>query len=190
MAKIRVHPPLVIDELVVREYTMDDLQLLDDAIVTNREYLLPWIGPWILKEPIGLDARRALLAEWVEKYPVDGADQAIGIFCAGQLVGGTGLHDRNEPHDVEVGYWVDEEWQGRGIATRVTKALTDYAFRFPEVHRVLLKHNIDNLKSRRIPEKLGFSIIDNTGACSCGDEPHTSWAVTREQWLAREGVVL
>lgn len=190
MAKIRVHPPLVIDELVVREYTMDDLQLLDDAIVSNREYLLPWIGPWIQQEPIGLDARRALLSEWVEKYPVEGANQAIGIFCAGQLVGGTGLHDRNEPHDVEIGYWVDEEWQGRGIATRVTKALTDYAFRFPEVHRVLLKHKVDNIRSRRIPEKLGFVQLPSLPDCDCGEGEHTNWGVTREQWIAREGVSL
>lgn len=188
MAKVRVHPPLVIDDLVVREYTMDDLHLLDDAITQNRLYLLPWVGDWIQKEPIGIDARRALLADWVEKYPVEGANQAIGIFCAGQLIGGTGLHDRNAPHDVEVGYWVDEEWQGRGIATRVTEALVDYAFRFPEVHRVLLKHRPENLKSRRIPEKLGFVQIDDSATCACGDVEHVAWAVTREQWIARKGV--
>lgn len=188
MAKVRVHPPLVIDELVVREYTMDDLRLLDDAITHNRLYLLPWVGDWIQKEPIGLDARRALLEEWVAAYPEKGADQPIGIFCADQLVGGTGLHDRNGPNDIEIGYWVDEEWQGRGIATRVSAALVDFAFRSPEVHRVLLKHRSENLKSRRIPEKLGFEQIDDSTSCSCGDVEHVAWAVTREQWRAREGV--
>lgn len=188
MAKVRVHPPLVIDELVVREYTMDDLHLLDDAITNNRLYLLPWVGPWIQKEPIGIDARRALLAEWVTNYEVEGANQPIGIFCAGQLVGGTGLHDRNEPGDVEIGYWVDEEWQGRGIATRVTKALTDYAFRFPEVQRVVLKHLVNNERSRRIPEKLGFVRIPDLPSCDCGEGEHVNWAVTRAQWIAREGV--
>lgn len=188
MAKVRVHPPLVVDELVVREYTMDDLGLLDDAITSNRLYLLPWVGDWIQKEPIGIDARREVLEEWVSAYPDKGADQPIGIFCGDQLVGGTGLHDRNGPNDVEVGYWVDEEWQGRGIAPRVTAALVDYAFRSPEVHRVLLKHRTENDRSRRIPEKLGFHITENTGDCTCGDVPHVTWEVTREQWLAREGV--
>lgn len=188
MAIVRVHPPLVIDELVVREYTMDDLGLLDDAIVTNRLYLLPWVGDWIKAEPIGLEERERRLQEWVARYPEKGADQPIGIFCAGQLVGGTGLHDRNEPSDVEVGYWIDETWQGRGIASRVTTALTDLALRTDGVERVLIKHRVENIRSQRIPEKLGFVRIPNLADCACGEGEHVTWAVTREQWRAREGV--
>lgn len=190
MARVRVHPPLVVDELVVREYTLDDLRLLDDAITSNRLYLLPWVGDWIDKEPIGLEARRSLLEAWVADYPEKGADQPIGIFCADQLVGGAGLHDRNGPHDVEVGYWVAEEWQGRGIATRVATALVEYAFRHPEVHRVLLKHRTENHRSRRIAEKLGFLQTFESLSCACGDVEHLAWATTREQWFAREGVGL
>lgn len=190
MAKVRVQQPLVVDELIIREYTMDDLDVLDHAITHNRLYLLPWIGPWIESEPIGIERRRELLQQWIAEYPEMGADHPIGIFCGDQLVGSTGLHDRNEPNDVEIGYWVDEEWQGRGIATRVTKALTDYAFRFPHVDRVVLKHRPDNLKSRRIPEKLGYVQLAELSDCGCGDGDHTNWGVTREQWWAREGIDL
>lgn len=186
MAKVRVHPPLIVDELVVREYTMDDLQVLDSAIVQNRLYLVPWVGEWIAKEPIGLEARRVLLAEWIKEYEHKGADHPIGIFCGAALVGGTGLHDRNGPHDVELGYWVDEDWQGRGIATRISAALIAHAFCFPEVERVLLKHRPENLKSRRIPEKLGFTQIESDSRCACGDVEHVTWELTRKQWVTRE----
>lgn len=183
MARIRIHPPVNVDELVIREYRMDDLEALDAAIVRNREYLLPWIGPWIKAEPIGLDARRALLQEWVDTY-ADGADNPVGIFIGDEFVGGTGLHDRNQPGDVEIGYWVDEAQQGKGIATRVTAALLALAFTAPAVERFLLVHNLGNDKSRRIPEKLGFREVPGTHECS-GDAAKM-WEFTRAMWDARE----
>lgn len=182
MARIRIHPPVTVDELTIREYRMADLDALDAAIVRNREYLLPWIGPWIKAEPIGIEARRALLQSWVDSY-VDEADNPVGIFIGDELVGSTGLHDRNEPDDVEIGYWVDERHQGLGIATRVTAALLEFAFASPGIARFLLIHNTGNVKSRRIPEKLGFREVPGTHECS--DAPATMWEFTRDMWDAR-----
>ena len=165
MARVRIDPPIVIDELTIREYRMDDLAALDASIVRNREYLLPWIGPWIKAEPIGIERRRALLEEWVGSYAT-GADNPVGIFIGDDLVGGTGLHDRNAPADVEIGYWVDEAHQKRGMATRVSAALVARAFENPAVDRILIKHDPRNLLSRRIPEKLGFTIVQGDGNAS------------------------
>ena len=182
MARIRIHPPVHVDELTIREYRMDDLEQLDAAIVRNRDYLAPWIGPWIKAEPIGLDARRALLQSWVDSYEA-GDDNPIGIFIGRELVGSTGLHDRNEPDDVEIGYWVDQAHQGVGIARRVTAALMVSAFAEPTVQRFLLIHNLDNQKSRRVPEQLGFRIVP--GDHTCSDAAATMWEFTRDMWEAR-----
>ena len=176
MARVRVHPPLIVDELTIREFRMDDVQALDDAIVRNLPYLRPWLGPWINAEPIGIERRQELMQSWVDSY-ASGGDHAIGIFINDQLVGGTGLHDRNAPADVEIGYWVDEGFQGRGIATRVTRALTDFALQHEEVERVLIIHAANNDKSRRIPERLGFVEIPSVG--ECGGAPGVTWAMTR-----------
>lgn len=181
MAQVRIHPPISVDELLVREYRMDDLAVLDSAIVRNREHLLPWVGDWIKAEPIGMERRRELLQSWVESYEA-GAGNTLGIFLGDQLVGGTGLHDRNGEHDVEVGYWVDPAYEGRGIATRVTRALMERAFASPAVERVLLIHNEDNAKSRRIPEKLGFREVP--GVHMCGETPGVMWEFTRAMWTA------
>ncbi len=183
MARVRIHPPVHVDELVIREYRMDDLEQLDAAIVRNRDYLAPWIGPWIEAEPIGLEARRALLQSWVDSYAM-GADNPIGIFVGNELVGGTGLHDRNEPEDVEIGYWVDEAHQGSGIARRVTAALLELAFREPTVQRFLLIHKVDNAKSRRVPEQLGFRIVPGEHTCSAAEA--SMWEFTRDMWEPRD----
>lgn len=108
----------------------------------------------------------------------------LGVFRGDELVGGAGLHDRNEPADVEISYWLVEEWRGKGIATRVTRALTDLAFTSPGVQRVLIKHLPDNERSARIPVRLGFRRIPNMGDCdSCGDVEHVTWALTRDEWM-------
>lgn len=180
MARVRIDPPVLIDELVIREYRMDDLEALDAVIVRNREYLLPWVGDWIKDEPIGLERRREVLQGWIDSYAA-GADNPVGVFLGDELVGGTGLHDRNEPADVEIGYWVDERSEGRGIATRVSAAMVERAFASPDVERVLIVHNADNVKSMRIPEKLGFHVIDLPR--QCGEAPAVVWALARAEWL-------
>lgn len=179
MARVRIHPPITVDELTIREYRMEDLGMLDAAIVRNREYLLPWIGPWIKDEPVGIDRRREILQGWIDTY-AGGADNPVGIFVGDELVGGTGLHDRNQPGDLEIGYWVDEQRQGSRIATRASAALVDFAFGHPQVDRILIIHDLDNAKSRRVPEHLGFGEIESLA--ECGQRPGVTWALTRQQW--------
>lgn len=47
--------------------------------------------------------------------------------------------------------------QGRGVATRVAAALVDLVFNETDLDAVYLANDIENLASRRIPEKLGFT---------------------------------
>ncbi len=84
---------------------------------------------------------------------------------------------------MEIGYWVDEAQQGRGIATRVSAALMEFAFAHPEVERVLIKHKLGNAKSGRVPEKLGFALIP--GDQTCGEDPGLAWEYTRAMWEQR-----
>ena len=182
MARVRVSPPLHVDELTIREYTLADVPALDAAIGRNVEYLRPWIGPWIHNEPLGLERRTELMEQWLAEYTENKAE-AIGIFEGDELVGSTGIHDRNGPADVELGYWVDQTKQGRGIATRVCRALMDLAFSHEDVQRVLIAHNAPNRKSRRVPEKLGFRQVPPEH-CGCGPDT-VLWEYTREMWEAQ-----
>ncbi len=158
MAVVPVPDPLEAEGLVLRHVRLCDLDVLHEAVIRNREYLRPWVGQWILREPVSREARRHQIEEWIQEYPT-GRGRNI-IAENGEFRGMAGLHDRNGPRDVEVGYWVDEIHQGRGVATRATRALTRLALAHPDVDRVVLRHLVDNQPSRRIPEKLGFTLVD------------------------------
>jgi len=56
----------------------------------------------------------------------------------------------------ELGYWLDPEHRGRGIVTRSTARLTDYAFTDQDCNRVVLHCAVGNVKSRAVAERLGF----------------------------------
>lgn len=57
----------------------------------------------------------------------------------------------------EIGYWIGLPHQGRGYVTRASRALTAYALGQLDVRRVLVRCAVDNLRSRRIPERMGFA---------------------------------
>ena len=138
-------------EILCRPFTVDDAPALHEAILASIEHLRPWM-PWAALEPLTLEQRTAWIA--------GGAD-AIGIFLPdGAVVGGTGLHDRlGDPAGREIGYWVRDGWTGRGIATAAARQMVQRAFAIDGVSYVEIHHDKANLASRRVPEKLGFTLI-------------------------------
>ena len=55
-----------------------------------------------------------------------------------------------------IGYWLGEEFQGRGTMTESVRTLADHAIRIWELNRVEIRAAVENWRSRRIPERLGF----------------------------------
>jgi ribosomal-protein-alanine N-acetyltransferase len=59
----------------------------------------------------------------------------------------------------DVGYWVDRERNGRGLATRALEALIAEAFGRHGLHRLAAGVLPDNLASRRVLERNGFEVV-------------------------------
>jgi ribosomal-protein-serine acetyltransferase len=73
-------------------------------------------------------------------------------------VGIIGLNRLDRFHkQTEIGYWLAEECQGRGIMTACCRTLVDFVFREYGLHRVEIRAAVGNTKSRAIPERLGFT---------------------------------
>ena len=56
----------------------------------------------------------------------------------------------------EIGYWLGESFQGKGLVTKSCRVLIEYAFDELKLNRVEMRCGVENQKSRKIPEKLGF----------------------------------
>lgn len=76
-----------------------------------------------------------------------------------EFVGSTGLHRVDwDVRKFEIGYWIDSRHTKKGYITEAVQALSTFAFEKLEANRVEIRCDVDNLESRRIPEKLGFAL--------------------------------
>jgi ribosomal-protein-serine acetyltransferase len=74
-----------------------------------------------------------------------------------RLVGWANL-EIDEQARGEVGYWIDAAFEGRGLVTRTVSAMLDHAFGPLGLHRVGLRAVADNVRSRSVAERLGFTL--------------------------------
>ena len=74
----------------------------------------------------------------------------------GTPVGDLCFKGLSEAGIAEVGYGIDEEFQGRGYATEAVRAALGWAFRHPEVAAIEAETDPDNAASQRVLEKCGF----------------------------------
>jgi RimJ/RimL family protein N-acetyltransferase len=149
---------LHVGEYVVRKYETTDAQALVDAVTDSYKHLEPWMS-WIKFEPQTVAQREELIKTWSEAWD-DRTDFAMGIFLGDRVVGGTGLHLRGDVNTVEIGYWVHVDYIGRGIATQVSRALTEAAFAlWEEIDTVVIIHDEANIASGKVPDLLGFQHV-------------------------------
>ena len=82
----------------------------------------------------------------------------FAIVVDGSAVGGIGLVLKDDVfrRSAEIGYWLGEEYWGRGIVTEAVHAVTDYAFATFDLCRVYAGVFEWNPASMRVLEKAGY----------------------------------
>ena len=129
-----------------------DAEELHEVVVLNRGLLAPWM-PWAAKQTLeGTEfvqsSRRQLTAnEGIQAAIIDQHSIAV-------VIGFSRLDWENR--SANLGYWLAGTSQGRGIVTAATAALVDYAFGVWKLNRIEIRVGIENVRSRRVPERLGF----------------------------------
>lgn len=100
-----------------------------------------------------------------------------------QLIGSISLM-RNETENR--GFWLDPRWQGQGLMSEASEAVTDYWFDVLKFPRMRIPKAIANTASRRISEKQGMRVIaiEERDYVS-GRFPAEIWEITAEEWRAR-----
>ena len=98
--------------------------------------------------------RDAFMAHWAKLMADEAVTKRVILF-ADQVVGNIASFDRDGQR--EVGYWIDREHWGMGIATRALAEFLQIETKRP-LYACVAKHNI---ASARVLQKCGFTI--------CGD---------------------
>jgi ribosomal-protein-serine acetyltransferase len=131
-----------------------DATELFQLIERGREHLRQWL-PWVDYET-SIEDSRNFVRRSLQSY-LDNESFSLGVRYQGQWAGVISFHTVDWPNrQVEIGYWLGDDFQGHGIMTRACRAMLDFAFRKLQLNRVTILCATGNTRSRAIPERLGF----------------------------------
>lgn len=76
-----------------------------------------------------------------------------------KLIGGINLNNvaRGAAQHASLGYWLSQEWQGKGLMTQAARATMAYAFADLRLERINAATLVHNTKSRTMLQRLGFA---------------------------------
>ena len=136
-----------------------ELRLLEErhaGELTDRDrgHLREWM-PW-LDGNRTVEDRKEFIRGALGQFAANNGFQA-GIWHGGRLAGVVGHHGIDWANrSTSLGYWLAEEYEGRGLMTAACRALVDHAFGELGLNRVVIVCATGNRKSCAIPERLGF----------------------------------
>lgn len=142
----------ITETLVLRPTTLESTSDIYEAIVRERNYLRTWLPfvDWTQDESNTLEYVQGVIDNEEVQYSIYDSDKFIG------RIGFNHMDSLN--HKAEIGYWIIEEAQEKGIVTRSVKELLILGFTDLNLNKIVIKAGVGNAKSRNIPEKLGFTL--------------------------------
>lgn len=106
--------------------------------------------------PKNIEAERDFLRQNSEKRK-NNKEFNYAILFNGKLVGGCGIHiNQFRTFIGEIDYFLDEEYWGKGIATKAIKLLEDIGFKKLGLKRIEILMHPKNFSSEKVAVKCGY----------------------------------
>jgi len=143
-------PPLANANIVIRPFQPADA----DEFVRAAHESIETVGKWMSWCSHSFTRESALA--WFATCDQDreaGRAYDMGIFCAatGQLLGGAGINQLSPHHRYgNIGYWVRQSRQGRGIAQQAVALLRDFGFTQLGLFRLEIVMGVGNAASEAV----------------------------------------
>lgn len=144
--------------LLIRLPLPGDGKVVQQAVEHSVHDLKPWLA--FAKEVPSIDSMEANIRQSHAEFLLR-EDLRLHIFHkeSGEFIGSTGLHRINwDIRSFEIGYWIDSRHSGKGYMLEAVDGLTKFAFEILQANRVEIRCDPENIRSRKIPEKLGFDL--------------------------------
>jgi [ribosomal protein S5]-alanine N-acetyltransferase len=171
---VRLRPLVAADEAAWRE---------------ARQRSSQWLAPWDATVPPGGEGRptsfRALVktlkraARKGQAYPfaIDVEESFAGQLTVNNIV-------RGSAQFASIGYWIDQQYAGRGVMPRAVALAIDHCFTAGGLHRIEIAIRPENTNSLRVVEKLGIQEVGYAPRylhIDGGWRDHRIYAITAEE---------
>ena len=168
------------DDTVLRIYEERHAQEVAALVDQNRTYLRKWL-PWV-DDSRTVEDSKAFIRSSLQQFAQNEGFQ-MGIWYRDTFAGGIGYHQIDwVDRKVEIGYWLGEVFQGKGLMTKACRTLIAYAFTELGLNRVEIHCATENIRSCAIPKRLCWRM-----------QEIVEWYNTREKsakraWLRRRAM--
>jgi RimJ/RimL family protein N-acetyltransferase len=142
---------LKLDHLQIRTWKAEDKASL--ILYANNRNI--WIN---LRDRFPYPYTAADADQWIRQVAEETPQTHFAIVIEASVIGGIGLELGSDifQRSAEMGYWLGEPFWGRGIATEVVRAITNYAFSTFNLCRIYAGVFEWNPASMRVLEKAGY----------------------------------
>ncbi|NVZ71285.1 GNAT family N-acetyltransferase [Pseudomonas costantinii] len=176
-----MQPTLITARLILYPLTLDDTEGIQQQfphweVVRYLNDQVPW--------PYPADGARTYLEQVALPAMARGEEWHWSIRLKSapeQLIGNVSLMDEE---DNNRGFWLGLRWQGQGLMSEASAAVTDYWFDVLKRPLLRVPKATPNRGSRRISERTGMRLIrSDEGQFVEGTFTRDIWEMTREEWL-------
>ena len=129
-------------------------ETLYQLVKGNRLHLREWL-PWV-DNMRSVDDFKRYINSSKQRY-ANHSETGYVIMANHSMIGRVGMYNIDLTNkSASIGYWLDQQWLGKGIITRCCKAMIGEGFNRLHLNRIEIRAAIENHKSQAIPERLGF----------------------------------
>lgn len=148
----------ITERLHIRLPLPGDGEKVNEALSRSKRELSPWL-PFARHDQTVEETEAGVREAHVAFLKRE--DLRLHVFDkrTSEFIGCTGLHRINwEVPKFEIGYWLDTKYSGQGFMTEAVEGLTHFAFTELQAKRLEIRCDSLNVKSRAIPERLGYEL--------------------------------
>ncbi|NRR30627.1 GNAT family N-acetyltransferase [Oxalobacteraceae bacterium] len=144
------------DSLSVRPIAMADAAALASLVRDNISHLEAFLP--VLAQLASEEQAAAQLKRGADAFAAN-VTLEWHIFEHGVLCGAVRVKDIDPgSKSAALGYYLGQQFQGRGIATSAVLAVIDYCFADLELNRIELKCAVGNTQSAALAKRIGFTL--------------------------------
>ncbi|GGP14722.1 GNAT family N-acetyltransferase [Oceanobacillus neutriphilus] len=145
------------ERILMRPFAAEDINEFYKIVKKNS------VGKW-------LGIGKGMTVEEAEQYVnqiIKHWDQyGFGVWAAvnkssGEMLGHCGLRYIDDTEDIEIIYLLDPAFWGMGYASEAAETVINFAFNSLHINKLTARIRINNVKSKRVIEKMGFQFIDD-----------------------------
>jgi RimJ/RimL family protein N-acetyltransferase len=144
-------PILTTERLYLREFTLDDAQLLVD--LNSDINVTRYTGDG----PVDFEGSKKVITEIIiPQYKNKMGRWAVHLKDTNEFIGWSGIKHIESLNEFDLGYRFFKKHWGKGYATESGKAVMDYGLNVLKLKQIVGRASVDNHNSIKVLEKVGL----------------------------------